>query len=210
MEQTCKICGVIKTENPDMCDYCHASINTLDYIKRLLYNMKDSKDGTAIATLLENLSLIKRDATNGRTLSIEYSKGDHGERMPGFLHAPYMSKYTDKYAYPGGLLKFISEMINYHDTAVKKDLDGFLRTTILHSIKHAIGAYQYVEPNGPGATFKRVRGNLTGGAQALVNMSSGGISIRDDDILFLMSEEDRVVGINANVLAGIITLTRGT
>ena len=206
MEQTCKICGVIKTENPDMCDYCHASINTLDYIKRLLYNMKDSKDGTAIATLLENLSLIKRDANNGRTLSIEYLKGANGERMPGLLHAPYMSKYTDKYAYPGGLLKFISEMVNYF---TGEDTDGFLRTTIIHSLSNAIGAYQYLEPNGKGATFKRIRRELSDSEVTLVKLSRSSVTIHARDIIFLSGNEDRVIGVNANVLAGIITLTRG-
>lgn len=207
-QQTCSICDIIKTPSPDMCDYCHASINTLDYIQRMLYNFKDARKGAAIAKMIEDLCLVVRDDITKKIKEIRYVKGENGERMPGFMHAPYFSRYTKKYATVGGLMAFVADMVSYHDKAVPSDRDEFLRLTLMHAMPHAMSSYQYLDANASERAFKIMPGRIISGQDTIVQMSKSGVDVFASDLPLLLGEDDRVVGMATNVMAGILTVTR--
>jgi len=208
MKTKCKICGIIESENTDMCDPCFESINILDSIQRMAYNFKDSREGTAIAKMLEGLAGVTRDKVTSRITRIDYVKGGNGERMPGLMHSPFMHWATDKYSHPSGLLKFISELLTYFDMVVKKDKDLFLKMALLYCIPHAIAMYQYLDPNGSGKPFKRIPGRRIIGETTILAVNNAGIKLTDIDVKFMIDDPDRITGMGANVLAGILTLAR--
>jgi len=176
----------------------------------MLYNFKDARRGAAIAKMIEDLCLVVRDDITKKIKEIRYVKGKNGERMPGFMHAPYFSKYTKKYATVGGLMAFIADMVSYHDKAVSSDRDEFLRLTLMHAMPHAINAYQYLDVKSPDRVFKVMPRRIISGQDTIVQMSKSGIELLDTDLPLLLGEDDRVVGMAANVMAGILTVTRAT
>jgi len=203
MKQKCKICGVIEGSTPDMCDQCFSSINAIDTIQRLLYTFKDDRDGAALAKVVEKLALVDRDKITNKIIGVRFTKGENGERIPGLMHAPYVSKYTDKYFVVGGLLKFMIDMIGLQ----KVETDEYLKLLMVEVIPHA-SLYQYLDPNGQGKPFKRLPGRQVPGMKALEAFAWSNVGLTDDVVRFAIDDRELIMGIGAEVIANMIILLR--
>ena len=201
MKSKCKICAVLETSTPDMCTSCFDAINALDTIQRMLYTFKDSRDGAALAKLLEEQALVMRDDVTKKVKRIGYDHGDNGERIPGLMHTPLMSKYTDRYNIVGGLLKFMIDMIGLH----KQETDKYLRFLLIDSIKH-LKAYQYLDPNGQGKVFKGLQSKYSPEVKVIFIMN--GLELSLGEIEMVVGDQDSITGVGATVIANKILLLR--
>lgn len=201
----CKVCGVVETETPDMCEYCFKSINALETLQRYFYSFEDVSEGASWAQLLEDMASVKRDSITKKVESIAVYKGPNGERIPCLMHAPLLSRTTDRYAHIGGLLQY---MLNLSQAVKLQEHEEYLKYVILSSLHHADKRYQYLDPNSD-KPFKLLPSRPGYEISVVYRAVHAGIKLTQDELIFI-TNRDMVRGVGVHVIANEIVLLRGS